>query len=533
MNTILKNSLFLIVLMGFFPAALIIMPAYASSGNNQLKRNKTLNQYQQPVQNIVQNTAYNGIQNALDDANPGDVLIVAAGIYKEALTVKHSVTILGPNHNISPNVAHSERLPDAVLQPQGGADAIRIFSDNVHLTLKGVIIDMSESNPNDRYLTLENDRQKVVLHFENNIFRYAQRVGTRGNASWFFNKVSFNLYLNNNLFYHNAPSNGIFIHDDFLGDHVARVTITNNVWKNNGAWAMNLHNVYGSISGNVIMGDGYSPEQWEGWLTMPGDPDWPGPFGIVLANHNNDLNIINNQFVDLYGPGIRIWNSFKGNLSVTGNEFTDNRVAAVNVNPVDWQGSLDNVVFRDNTFNGNEMAFDNPSDYYLDARYNNWLYPTGPNHHVLNVSGQGDAISNNVLFTPWWHYPATDRLIPEKVYSLGGEFNEQQSERKLYGKAITGHEVIQNDNEEYQGHGLKIFPNPVRSGRINIALKGEHSADVKLYVYDVRGYLINLKAPCSIDGVFNMDVSNLPTGIYYVRVVGDYYVLAEKFVISD
>ena len=41
----------------------------------------------------------------------------------------------------------------------------------------------------------------------------------------------------------------------------------------------------------------------------------------------------------------------------------------------------------------------------VDARYNWWGHATGPQHPTLNPSGQGNAVSTGVLFTPWYEQP--------------------------------------------------------------------------------------------------------------------------------
>lgn len=525
------------IMMSFiiFSSACYSAAASSSNGVSLLAEHTDGDNNRPSVHNINKNRTYSSIKQALKEADSDDVIRLDAGVFSESLVIKQSVTILGPNHSISPNTGAASRLPEAILKPRGGSDAIKIISDNINLLVKGIAVDMKESEINDRYLTLDNTHQGIGLHFENNIFKHAPRVGTRGNAAWFFHEVTFELVMIDNLFYHNAPSNGIYINDDTFGNSIARISILNNVWKNNGAWAMNLHNVHGTISGNTIINDGFSQEQWKGWHTLPGDPHWPGQYGIVLANHNNNLTVSNNRFVDLYGPGIRVWNTFNGALTVTENEFINNRIAAINVNPVDWSGSLDQVLFRDNTFNGNEMAFDNPVNSYLDARHNNWSFPSGPYHYVLNVSGKGDTVSNNVLFEPWWYLPAINEPGPLRIN--GHESNVSEYIYVDYFLADYTHEqkTYNFQSTQYPDKSMLIYPNPVSSfGSLTIMITGRYSSDTSIFIYDIRGNMIRRLSLDDHQGeTFTMDIANLPNGFYYLKVKGDDFVLTDKFVVVD
>lgn len=44
----------------------------------------------------------------------------------------------------------------------------------------------------------------------------------------------------------------------------------------------------------------------------------------------------------------------------------------------------------------------NVADYTVDASLNWWGHETGPYHDDTNLDGQGNAVSDNILFDPWW-----------------------------------------------------------------------------------------------------------------------------------
>jgi hypothetical protein len=70
-----------------------------------------------PVHNITQDLKYPTIQEGVDNANPGDVLLVAPGTYGESIVVdKDGLTLREPNVGINPHGA-TPRIAEAVIQP--------------------------------------------------------------------------------------------------------------------------------------------------------------------------------------------------------------------------------------------------------------------------------------------------------------------------------------------------------------------------------------------------------------------------------
>jgi len=65
---------------------------------------------------VATETLYPTIQDAINAASPGDVIVVGSGVYEENLGVNvDSLSIVGPNENVDPIVG--PRLPEAVVTP--------------------------------------------------------------------------------------------------------------------------------------------------------------------------------------------------------------------------------------------------------------------------------------------------------------------------------------------------------------------------------------------------------------------------------
>jgi len=83
---------------------------------------------------------------------------------------------------------------------------------------------------------------------------------------------------------------------------------------------------------------------------------------------------------------------------------------------------VDTPILRHNEFysNTNLAVYRTYGVTPIDARYNWWGAPSGPYHSTLNPSGQGDKVSDYVLFDPWLTAPPeAEQVVSDLLITTG------------------------------------------------------------------------------------------------------------------
>lgn len=93
---------------------------------------------------------------------------------------------------------------------------------------------------------------------------------------------------------------------------------------------------------------------------------------------------------------------------------------------------------------------------------------------------------------------------------------------------IAGVSVEESTNRT---HHVKLFPNPANS-HVNILIDGFKANNID--IIDINGRLVNSFNPTSLTdfAVFNIDVSNLSNGLYFIRIVNTENSITEKLLIK-
>jgi hypothetical protein len=74
-----------------------------------------------PVENTTQGTQYNYIRHAVQEANDGDTIVVAPGVYQETVSFNGKALLIGSENPLDPNVvaATSMQTPTSSCQATG------------------------------------------------------------------------------------------------------------------------------------------------------------------------------------------------------------------------------------------------------------------------------------------------------------------------------------------------------------------------------------------------------------------------------
>lgn len=170
--------------------------------------------------------------------------------------------------------------------------------------------------------------------------------------------------------------------------------------------------------------------------------------GIFIGENCDNNSITNGNILDIIGSiGISLWRSGEqtitgntisstvtglrllgsSNNTITGNSIVDNDTG-IKVD-ASWQEGVwypsENNTISENDIYGNTtygMRADDPEQTTVVAAYNWWGDATGPEHSI-NALGQGDAVTDKVLFSPWYFQEEKQTLngLPELVLSEIGD----------------------------------------------------------------------------------------------------------------
>jgi len=341
----------------------------------------TVSIHPSPVHNVNQDTYYTTIQIAIDAADPGDTIEVAAGTYDEDPIIDRSLTLR--------SVTGDYRDSGVII-----AGTITLSGINDNITIQGFNfsfdpLTMVQSIYSDVYLagddlviqnnsftatTATSDSNKTAIHIIN---PSAARTG------WVFDDNLVTGY------------RGMHIWGSYTPTDIMDVTITNNVIDGDSvtpAYAgISVNAVGGIISGNVI--------------------SYTADAGINIGSENtacDDLTISNNTVTH---AGCGLWDNAGAinlhsdctDITITGNTLSDSW-DGVTITDKDALGSGIAVNSNNITGNSNFGIFNDDDSGTLDAENNWWGSEHGPKHDGFPALG-GDTVSDNVDYEPFLTSP--------------------------------------------------------------------------------------------------------------------------------
>ncbi|MHC4359935.1 MAG: filamentous hemagglutinin N-terminal domain-containing protein [Planctomycetota bacterium] len=339
------------------------------------------------------------IQDGIDVAASGATVSVSAGTYTENLSVnKSSITLMskpGESVTLTPGSGVGVNI-------QGGADSFVLGgADGEGLTIN--------SGTGTTFLVqLENAPQDVEISWND--------IDTTGNASMGVSVEAagaIGLNINNNTFTADTGDGAIW--GKAL---ITDLQITDNTFTGPGlgisSSAIMLRGVAETtesvIADNTIDGFNYGIGIFNGTAATPTDgldilrnDVLNCTMGLWLRQYPVDDGTLQNVTVQantLAGntTGIEIGDTDidADSISITNNFFLNNTVG------IDSKHNTESATIYENSFTGNTTAVSNSGALaMLDAEGNWWGDATGPYNLTTNPSALGDAVSDNVDYSPW------------------------------------------------------------------------------------------------------------------------------------
>lgn len=237
---------------------------------------------------------FNTIGNAINQANSGDTIRVLPGRYEENLTISKDLTIVGDG---DPTITDN--------QNDSSTDDSITVSDNADLTVDGFNYDGAGTG---EFLTTADSGYGDVTIKNTTI----QNAG--GSYVRLRDDPGDNFVFTNNFVTNNTASNGLRIRA-LDSEEPLNVDISGNVWEDNVAWALNVNNISGTISDNVVRNTDENI-----------DPVFDGQWGMLLAPTDSDnvVTVKNNFIEGVDSGGVQVDFGASGTVNVEENRFVDN-----------------------------------------------------------------------------------------------------------------------------------------------------------------------------------------------------------------
>ncbi len=297
---------------------------------------------------------YSNIQAAVDSAQPGDTVRVAAGVYNETVTIDKSLVLLGARAGVD---ARGRTGPEAVIAPTG-AVAIDATNASATLTMDGFAIRGGRGMVTTKATT---------VRFVNNIV--SATVAADGADGL--------------VVIHGGARDVTVKYNDISPTAVGDGTATNAL---------------------RITADTNGPP------SVVVDSNWlhnASAAGLALLQINLGkavVSVTNNDIYNNAGDGILAESCSFSSLTTTGNVIRDNGQTGVKI----WSGITgDGVPVRINQNdiynNAQEGVYNyNANPFTVDATYNWWGAADGPGPVG---PGSGDGVSLKVDYSPWLTAP--------------------------------------------------------------------------------------------------------------------------------
>jgi parallel beta-helix repeat protein len=360
------------------------------------------------------------IQQAINNANDGDTILVLSGIYNEHIVVDKSLLIVGDSQENT---------------TIDGSDA-------------GTVITIAASNVMIRGFTIQNAPVGIILEDrkEGNTLR-ENTVKFTANYGIYGDRCGKTVIANNNISFNSRD--GIFLYAS------EPCVLENNFIVSNGKDGMRIrYSSNNTITGNTVSGN-------DNGVFIYSDEDPLRPSRLAKSNIIGNNHVLNNSC------GINIGH-FATDLTLAKNEVCDNYIAFNNVG-LNISGSNGNVICHNNFVNNSKQlslyqSFNNTWDkgYYDGGNY--W---SDHNNADQNWGAhQNETGSDGIIDSP---YPILENPGEEDKYPFKHE-NEWL--------ALPIVNAISPSNKTYRSYNVPLLLNTSKPAQMSYSL--DHQANVTI-----------------------------------------------------
>lgn len=313
--------------------------------------------------NGSQEDPFNTIKEAVNASVDGDIVMVFNGTYHENINIDKTIFLYGSGSNET-KIQGVEEEPTVLISEDG-------------VTVQGFNISGAEL---ETTLTISNAHDCLIT---NNLFdgTYIGILLERSNSNGIYGNE-----------FRNVDREGILLSSSYSN------RIENNDFENTSRYSiLAYYSSYNVISKSSFIGNMYGVYLSHESLhnRIRNNTFDSHTYAVWLSS--SSFNEISGNRISLNDIGIELYRESNLNV-VRQNNITNNRIGIRN-----RYNSHITTVQHNSITNNSEYGLQvvQPNEVMIDARYNWWGTSFGPYHPTLNPEGEGDNVTDEILFSPW------------------------------------------------------------------------------------------------------------------------------------